>query len=60
MAERMFTEGRMSPGGLGAGIAPHIIPKLGSAGELLASLKRMLDPNGILNPGLLIEEERAR
>ncbi|MEN6368406.1 MAG: FAD-binding oxidoreductase [Thermotogota bacterium] len=60
MAERMFTEGRMSPGGLGAGIAPHIMPKLGPAGELLRSMKRTLDPNGILNPGLLIEEERAR
>jgi FAD/FMN-containing dehydrogenase len=57
IAERMFTEGRMSPGGLGAGISPHIFPKLGTAYDLLRSTKRMLDPNGILNPGLLVEEE---
>jgi glycolate oxidase len=57
VAERMFTEGRMSPGGLGAGISPHIMPKLGTAYGLLQSMKRMLDPNGILNPGLLIDEE---
>jgi FAD/FMN-containing dehydrogenase len=57
IAERMFTEGRMSPGGLGAGVSPHIMPKLGTAYGLLRSMKRMLDPNGILNPGLLIDEE---
>ena len=57
IAERMFTDGRMSPGGLGAGISPHIMPKLGTAYELLRTLKQTLDPNGILNPGLLVEEE---
>jgi FAD/FMN-containing dehydrogenase len=57
IAERMFTDGRMSPGGLGAGISPHIMPKLGTAYELLRSIKRTLDPNGILNPGLLVGEE---
>jgi FAD/FMN-containing dehydrogenase len=57
IAERMFTEGRMSPGGLGAGISPHIMPKLGAAYDLLRLVKQTLDPNGILNPGLLVEEE---
>jgi len=56
VAERMFTEGRMSPGGLGAGISPVIFPKLGTTYELLRSTKRMLDPKGILNPGLFVEE----
>ncbi|MDD5220704.1 MAG: FAD-binding oxidoreductase, partial [Candidatus Bipolaricaulis sp.] len=60
IAERMFTDGRMSPGGLGAGIAPHILPKLGPAGELLKAVKRTLDPDGLLNPGLIVGEEKAR
>ncbi len=60
IAERMFTDGRMSPGGLGAGIAPHILPKLGTAGELLRAVKRTLDPDGLLNPGLIVGEEKAR
>ncbi len=57
IAERMFTEGRMSPGGLGAGVAPYIMPKLGTSYDLLRALKRTLDPQGILNPGLLVPEE---
>ena len=57
IAERMFTEGRMSPGGLGGGVAPHIMPKLGTSYDLLRTLKRTLDPHGTLNPGLLVPEE---
>jgi len=53
IAELMFTEGGMSPGGLGAGISPYIMPKLGATFELFKTLKKTLDPNGILNPDLL-------
>jgi FAD/FMN-containing dehydrogenase len=56
IAERMFTEGRMSPGGLGAGVAPHIMPKLGETYAFLRRLKQAMDPNGILNPGLIVEQ----
>ncbi len=56
IAERMFTEGKMSPGGLGAGIAPHIMPKLGETYAFLRRLKDAMDPNGILNPGLIVEQ----
>jgi len=56
IAERMFTEGGMSPGGLGAGVAPHIMPKLGETYAFLQRLKASMDPNGILNPGLLVGE----
>ncbi len=58
LAERMFTDGGMSPGGLGAGIAPHILPKLGTSYALLRAAKGLLDPRGILNPGLLVEGVR--
>ncbi len=44
----------MSPGGIVAGIAPHIMPKLGNTFTLLKSLKAALDPNSILNPGVLM------
>jgi glycolate oxidase len=54
IAERMFTDGGMSPGGLGAGVAPHIMPKLGETYAFLRRLKRAMDPNGVLNPGLLV------
>jgi len=53
IAELMFTEGKMSPGGLGAGISPFIMTKLGGTFELFKTLKKTLDPNGILNPDLL-------
>ncbi len=43
-----------SPGGILAPIAPHIMPKLGAGFELMRVLKRQLDPNGILNPGILM------
>jgi len=60
IAVRMFTEGRMSPGGLGAGLAPYIMPRLGGTYTLLRTLKRTMDPEGILNPGLLVGTEDAR
>jgi heterodisulfide reductase subunit D len=44
----------MSPGGIVAGIAPYIMPKLGSAFQLMQTLKDALDPNHILNPGILM------
>ena len=53
IAEIMFTEGAMSPGGLGAGVSPYIMPKLGETFELFKGLKAAMDPNGILNPDLL-------
>ena len=54
IAERMFTDGGMSPGGLGAGVSPHIMPKLGETYAFLRRLKQTIDPNGILNPGLIV------
>ena len=43
-----------SPGGILAPLALHIMPKLGSGFELMRALKNQLDPNGILNPGILM------
>ena len=52
IAEMLF--GRwMSPGGIVAGIAPYIMQRLGPTYGLLKRLKAALDPNGILNPGVL-------
>jgi len=42
-----------SPGGILAPLAEHIMPKLGGGYELMKLLKQTLDPNGILNPGIL-------
>ena len=53
IAELMFTEGRMSPGGLGAGVSPYIMGKLGTSFELFKALKTAIDPGNILNPDLL-------
>jgi len=44
----------MSPGGIVAGIAPYIMPKLGNAYMLMKTLKDSLDPKHILNPGVLM------
>jgi Fe-S oxidoreductase/FAD/FMN-containing dehydrogenase len=44
----------MSPGGIVAGIAPYIMPKLGSSYQLMQTLKDALDPHHILNPGVLM------
>jgi FAD/FMN-containing dehydrogenase len=43
----------MSPGGIVAGIAPYIMPRLGPTYELMKRLKAALDPRNILNPGVL-------
>ena len=42
-----------SPGGILAPLAEHIMPKLGGSYELMKALKQTMDPNGILNPGIL-------
>jgi FAD/FMN-containing dehydrogenase len=52
IAELLFTQW-MSPGGIVAGIAPYIMDKLGNAYVLMQKLKETLDPNNILNPGIL-------
>lgn len=53
IAELMFNKW-MSPGGIVAGIAPYIMPKLGTSFKLMQELKNSLDPNNILNPGVLM------
>ena len=52
IAELLFSQW-MSPGGIVAGIAPYIMDKLGNAYKLMQVLKGTLDPNNILNPGIL-------
>lgn len=52
IAELLFSRW-MSPGGIVAGIAPYIMEKLGNAYTLMQKLKETLDPNNILNPGVL-------
>jgi len=53
IAELLF--GRwMSPGGIVAGIAPYIMPRLGTTFALLKTLKAALDPHNTLNPGVLM------
>ena len=53
ISEMLFSKW-MSPGGIVAGIAPYIMPKLGNAYELMQTLKDSLDPNHILNPGVMM------
>jgi heterodisulfide reductase subunit D len=53
ISELLFSKW-MSPGGIVAGIAPYIMPKLGSSYQLMQTLKDTLDPNHILNPGVLM------
>lgn len=52
IAELLFSRW-MSPGGIVSGIAPYIMPRLGTAFGLMKTLKAALDPNSILNPGVL-------
>jgi len=44
----------MSPGGIVAGIAPFIMPRLGASFQFMQTLKDALDKNHILNPGVLM------
>jgi Fe-S oxidoreductase/FAD/FMN-containing dehydrogenase len=44
----------MSPGGIVAGIAPYIMEKLGTSFDLMKALKKTMDPNNIMNPGVLM------
>ena len=43
----------MSPGGILQAIAPEVMTKLGAGFDFLEHLKRSLDPNFILNPGVM-------
>jgi FAD/FMN-containing dehydrogenase len=53
LCDLMYGEGKMAAGGLGAGVAPHAMPKLGSYFTFLKQLKKTMDPNNVLNPGVL-------
>jgi FAD/FMN-containing dehydrogenase len=53
IADMLFSRW-MSPGGIVSGIAPYIMPRMGTTFELLKTLKAALDPNNILNPGVLM------
>jgi FAD/FMN-containing dehydrogenase len=46
----------LSPGGILQAIAPEVMTKLGASFSLIKLLKRTLDPNFILNPGVLYLE----
>jgi glycolate oxidase len=54
---RRFTEMGIITFGIGGpdGMLPFIRGRLGSYYELLRSMKKALDPNGILQPGILVE-----
>jgi FAD/FMN-containing dehydrogenase len=43
----------MSPGGIVHALGPYIMPKLGAGFALMRQLKSAMDPNYILNPGVL-------
>jgi FAD/FMN-containing dehydrogenase len=49
----------MSPGGILQAIAPEVMTKLGAGFELVKLLKRSLDPNFVLNPGVMYLEPEA-
>ena len=53
IADMLFSRW-MSPGGIVSGIAPYIMPRMGTTFELMKTLKAALDPNSILNPGVLM------
>lgn len=46
----------LSPGGILQAIAPEVMTKLGAGFDLIKLLKRTLDPNFILNPGVMYLE----
>jgi hypothetical protein len=43
----------MSPGGILQAVSPEIMPKFGAGFDFIKQLKRSLDPNFILNPGVM-------
>jgi FAD/FMN-containing dehydrogenase len=49
----------MSPGGILQAIAPEVMTKLGTGFEFIKLLKRTLDPNFVLNPGVMYLEPEA-
>ncbi|MCK4716960.1 MAG: FAD-binding oxidoreductase, partial [Candidatus Marinimicrobia bacterium] len=53
LCDLMYGKGKMAAGGLGAGVAPHAMPKLGNTFTFLKQLKKTMDPNNVLNPGVL-------
>ncbi len=46
----------LSPGGILQAIAPEVMTKLGAGFDFIKHLKRSLDPNFILNPGVMYLE----
>jgi hypothetical protein len=51
----------MSPGGILQTLAPIVMPKLGPGFEFLKFIKAQMDPNFILNPGvLLLQPDQAQ
>jgi FAD/FMN-containing dehydrogenase len=53
LSERLFELGACALSrGMGSGVAPYVMPKLGSYYDVLRALKKTLDPNEILNPGI--------
>jgi FAD/FMN-containing dehydrogenase len=46
----------MSPGGILQAIAPEVMTKLGTSFEFIKFLKRSIDPNYVLNPGIMYLE----
>lgn len=53
ISEMLFSRW-MSPGGIVAGVAPYIMNKLGQTYGLMQTLKDALDPQHLLNPGVLM------
>ena len=49
----------MSPGGILQAIAPEVMTKMGTSFDFMKYLKRALDPNFILNPGVMYLEPEA-
>ncbi len=49
----------LSPGGILQAISPEVMTKLGAGFEFMKHLKRSLDPNFILNPGVMYLQPEA-
>jgi len=49
----------MSPGGILQAIAPEVMTKMGAGFEFMKQLKTWMDPNYILNPGIMYLEPEA-